>query len=74
MEFICEDCKEATDRLYHCSCGDWVCSDCGWYRHWQTSRPTPHALDGGDSAASQAVSTPEVLSTLLALSIQPHRQ
>ena len=35
---------------------------------------TPHALDGGDSAPSLAVSSPEVLSTLLALSTPPHRQ
>jgi hypothetical protein len=32
------------------------------------SRRTPHALDGRDSAASQTVSSPEVLSTLQAVS------
>ncbi len=31
-------------------------------------RPTPHALDGRDSALSQAVSKPEVLSHLRAVS------
>jgi len=34
----------------------------------QVRRLTPHALDGRDSAPSQAVSSPEVLSTLQAVS------
>ena len=35
---------------------------------------TPRALDGGDSAPSQAESTPEDLSDLLASLFPPHRQ
>lgn len=73
-QLICEDCKEETDRLYHCDCGSWVCVDCGWYFHWQPRRTTTLALDGGDSAPSLALSTPEVLSSLLALSTLPHRK
>jgi len=46
---------------------------------WQSlykkvTRLTKRALDGGDSAPLQAVSTPEVLSPSLALSTPPHRQ
>lgn len=37
-------------------------------------RLTPLALDGGDSAASQALSTPEVLSTLQGESNPAHRK
>ena len=36
--------------------------------------PTPLALDGGDSAALQALSTPEVLSTLQGKSTPAHRK
>jgi len=38
------------------------------------SRRTPLALDGGDSAALQALSTPEVLSTLQGESTPAHRK
>lgn len=46
---------------------------------WQSlykkvTRLTKRALDGGDSAPLQSVSTPEVLSPSLALSTPPHRQ
>ena len=46
---------------------------------WQSlykkvTRLTKRALDGGDSAPLQAVSTPEVLSPSLALSTPPPRQ
>ena len=37
-------------------------------------RLTPLALDGGDSAALQALSTPEVLSTLQSESTPAHRK
>jgi len=37
-------------------------------------RPTPLALDGGDSAASEQLSTPEVLSTLQGESTPAHRK
>lgn len=36
--------------------------------------PTPLALDGGDSAASEQLSTPEVLSTLQGESTPAHRK
>ena len=36
--------------------------------------PTQHALDGGESAPSQAVSTPEVLFTLQAASTPTRRK
>jgi hypothetical protein len=52
----------------------WVCKECetpiivaNRRYFWACSchiRPTPLALDGGDSAASEQLSTPEVLSTL----------
>ena len=38
------------------------------------SRPTPLALDGGDSAASEQFPTPEVLSTLQGESTPAHRK
>ena len=49
-----------------------TCKTC--LRLLKGSRRTQRALDGGDSAAQVAESTPEVLSSSLADPISPHRQ
>ena len=58
---ICDTCNLISPDV---NCSNDTCMDCGeklvvvvFVR-----RPTPLALDGGDSAARQAESTPEVLS------------
>ena len=45
-----------------------------WLEAEAERSPTQHALDGGDSAALQALSTPEVLSTLQGESTAAHRK
>ncbi len=45
-----------------------------WLEAEAERSPTQHALDGGESAPSQAVSTPEVLSTLQAASTPTRRK
>lgn len=51
------------------------CRTCGRENyHRRKSAQQTHALDGGDSVASQAVSTPEVLSTLRAASTPTRRK
>jgi len=67
----CEDCHEQAEVLCHCSCGKWVCFDCGWYRHWrpnaqQSMHPTSGTLRGLD-----ALSTPEANPAPEHLSIPP---
>lgn len=47
-----------------------ICEDCAK----SCSGLTPLTLDGGDSAALQALSTPEVLSTLQGESTPAHRK
>jgi len=47
----------------------YMCPKCHYkYFGKRQRRPTPHALDGRESAPSQAVSSPEVLSSLQAVS------
>ena len=59
------NCKPGYKTLCNCNMG------CDFHI---TTRPTPLALDGGDSAALQALSTPEVLSTLQGESTPAHRK
>jgi hypothetical protein len=51
--------------------GMWRCPNCHAQRE---IRPTPLALDGGDSAASEQLSTPEVLSPSPMDSTPAHRK
>lgn len=51
----CEDCHQVAEALYHCSCGKWVCDDCGWYNHWQES--AQHGVQPNDAASQNSDSS-----------------
>ena len=76
-QVFCPACGTAVETNEH---GERHCPDCDlWYTDqqlfgYQPRHLTPLALDGGDSAALQALSTPEVLSTLQGESTPAHRK
>lgn len=52
---VCEECGNKFEQLYHCNCGKWVCSSCGWVEHgwrnvWLSICPTMLAPDKGQAA------------------------
>lgn len=72
------ECAEYNDGKFSSAC-----DGCGAYRYYLwlqkngfqiVSGLTPLALDGGDSAASEQLSTPEVLSALQGESTPAHRK
>ncbi len=68
--WVCDKCDTHPATFCH------ECFGCGEYMKpiEFIRRPTPLALDGGDSAASEQLSTPEVLSTLQGESTPAHRK
>ena len=76
-------CKAISCREYNNGSFSSACNGCGAYQYYLwlkengfqiVSGLTPLALDGGDSAVSEQLSTPEVLSTLQGESTPAHRK
>ena len=77
LKIWCPDCDTQTVLgVVSIADGDeFTCDDCKRVFFVRIERGlTPLALDGGDSAASEQLSTPEVLSTLQGESTPAHRK
>ena len=77
LKLWCPDCNTQTivDMMSVYDGYEFACDDCKRVFYVRIERGlTPLALDGGDSAALQALSTPEVLSTLQGESNPAHRK
>lgn len=73
---VCFNCKFwQNEKSFQYDCnynGRW--GSCGKFVSKYSRHLTPLALDGGDSASSEQLSTPEVLSTLQGESTPAHRK